>query len=70
MEPWIKDYQEAFRAANPGAPVPQISSRGGGWWSLRSFHATDKKRKSDIVAMTGRLRLIRPACSPPEPRKD
>lgn len=56
-EQFILDYEAAFRAANPGKDVPVITKSSPGWYLFRSygFSFGEKKRRSNIEAMTERL---------------
>lgn len=70
VEPFITEYQEAFRAANPEAKGDirvQVWTRG--WYRIAnpgSDFNTKKYSKSEIVAFTARLRakVAKPSAVP------
>jgi len=62
VEPFIAEYQEAFRAANPEVESAiRVQLWSPGWYRIAnpgSDFTVKKYRKSEIVAMTERLRAM------------
>lgn len=52
----IADYLDAFKLANPEAPLPELVDLKNGWIGMKLRHGYVNYRKSRIIVNTERLR--------------